>query len=125
VVQAYTLPEYFQEDWLNEYFDYQRHREVEQKEQKQQQQQQQQEDEGQHQQQQNQHQQKQKEQEEQQQQLEEEVEQAEGGGGDGVSDVMTSDYRFVYLGPAGSWTGAHADVLRSYSWSANVCGKKR
>lgn len=26
---------------------------------------------------------------------------------------------------AGSWTPLHADVFRSYSWSANVCGKKR
>lgn len=24
----------------------------------------------------------------------------------------------------GSWTPLHADVFRSYSWSANVCGKK-
>ncbi|ESN96513.1 hypothetical protein HELRODRAFT_95474 [Helobdella robusta] len=35
------------------------------------------------------------------------------------------DYKFVYIGPKGSWTPLHADVLRSYSWSANVCGKKR
>lgn len=34
------------------------------------------------------------------------------------------DYRFVYLGPRGSWTAVHADVLRSYSWSYNVVGKK-
>ncbi|KAI5059889.1 hypothetical protein GOP47_0024309 [Adiantum capillus-veneris] len=27
-----------------------------------------------------------------------------------------SDYRFVYMGPK--------DVLRSYSWSSNICGKK-
>lgn len=26
---------------------------------------------------------------------------------------------------AGSWTPLHADVFRSYSWSANVCGKKK
>lgn len=25
----------------------------------------------------------------------------------------------------GTWTPLHADVFRSYSWSANVCGKKR
>ncbi|XP_017973191.1 PREDICTED: jmjC domain-containing protein 4 isoform X3 [Theobroma cacao] len=25
----------------------------------------------------------------------------------------------------GSWTPLHADVFRSYSWSANVCGKKK
>lgn len=39
--------------------------------------------------------------------------------------VECADYRFVYMGPAGSWTPCHADVLRSYSWSANVCGRKR
>ncbi|KAH8962691.1 hypothetical protein BDL97_05G114000 [Sphagnum fallax] len=35
-----------------------------------------------------------------------------------------SDYRFVYMGPKGTWTPLHADVLRSYSWSANICGYK-
>ncbi|XP_047737301.1 2-oxoglutarate and iron-dependent oxygenase JMJD4 isoform X2 [Hyalella azteca] len=35
------------------------------------------------------------------------------------------DYRFVYLGPKGSWTPFHADVFQSYSWSANVCGRKK
>uniref|UniRef100_A0A8C5JE68 2-oxoglutarate and iron-dependent oxygenase JMJD4 n=1 Tax=Junco hyemalis TaxID=40217 RepID=A0A8C5JE68_JUNHY len=35
------------------------------------------------------------------------------------------DFRFVYMGPKGSWTPFHADVFRSYSWSANVCGRKR
>eukprot|EP01052_Picozoa_sp_SAG31_P020275 SAG31_NODE_1516_length_8036_cov_2.800680_9_plen_261_part_00 len=35
------------------------------------------------------------------------------------------DYRFCYAGPAGSWTPLHHDVLRSYSWSTNICGKKR
>ncbi|XP_043221833.1 2-oxoglutarate and iron-dependent oxygenase JMJD4-like isoform X2 [Amphibalanus amphitrite] len=35
------------------------------------------------------------------------------------------DYRFVYVGVAGTWTPFHADVYRSYSWSANVCGAKR
>ncbi len=39
--------------------------------------------------------------------------------------VECADYRFVYMGPAGSWTPCHADVLRSYSWSVNVCGRKR
>lgn len=34
------------------------------------------------------------------------------------------DYRFVYLGPAGSWTPLHCDVLGSYSWSLNVAGRK-
>ncbi|XP_066266660.1 2-oxoglutarate and iron-dependent oxygenase JMJD4-like [Branchiostoma lanceolatum] len=35
------------------------------------------------------------------------------------------DYRFVYMGPKGSWTPLHADVFRSYSWSANICGRKQ
>lgn len=35
------------------------------------------------------------------------------------------DHRFVYLGPAGTRTSLHADVLFSYSWSINVCGVKR
>ncbi|XP_078739243.1 2-oxoglutarate and iron-dependent oxygenase JMJD4 [Lampetra fluviatilis] len=38
--------------------------------------------------------------------------------------VHSDDYRFVYMGPRGSWTPFHADVFRSYSWSANVCGRK-
>ncbi|XP_020620520.1 jmjC domain-containing protein 4-like isoform X2 [Orbicella faveolata] len=40
------------------------------------------------------------------------------------SDVA-DDYRFVYMGPKGSWTPFHADVFRSYSWSANICGCKK
>jgi len=35
------------------------------------------------------------------------------------------DYRFVYVGPSSSWTPFHADVLRSYSWSANIVGGKK
>eukprot|EP01043_Picozoa_sp_COSAG02_P042511 COSAG02_NODE_3621_length_6458_cov_23.823243_2_plen_459_part_00 len=35
------------------------------------------------------------------------------------------DHRFVYLGPAGSTTRMHCDVMASYSWSVNVCGLKR
>ncbi|KAK2187911.1 hypothetical protein NP493_150g01016 [Ridgeia piscesae] len=35
------------------------------------------------------------------------------------------DYRFIYFGPQDSWTPLHADVMLSYSWSANVCGRKR
>ena len=38
--------------------------------------------------------------------------------------MQTGDYRFVYLGPKDSWTPMHADVLRSYSWSANISGHK-
>ncbi|XP_065184333.1 2-oxoglutarate and iron-dependent oxygenase JMJD4-like [Sycon ciliatum] len=37
----------------------------------------------------------------------------------------TDDYRFVYMGPKGTWTPFHADVFRSYSWSTNICGRKR
>ncbi|KAJ1723527.1 JmjC domain-containing protein 4 [Coemansia erecta] len=40
-----------------------------------------------------------------------------GGGGD--------DFRFCYLGGRGTWTPFHEDVWRSYSWSANVCGRKQ
>ncbi|KAH9720349.1 JmjC domain-containing protein [Citrus sinensis] len=36
------------------------------------------------------------------------------------NDMCCSDYRFVYMGAKGSWTPLHADVFRSYSWSANV-----
>ena len=25
----------------------------------------------------------------------------------------------------GTWTPLHADVFRSYSWSANICGRKQ
>uniref|UniRef100_A0A0G4GRK1 JmjC domain-containing protein n=1 Tax=Chromera velia CCMP2878 TaxID=1169474 RepID=A0A0G4GRK1_9ALVE len=35
------------------------------------------------------------------------------------------DYRFVYMGPQGSVTPIHIDVLGSFSWSANLCGQKR
>ena len=35
------------------------------------------------------------------------------------------DFRFMYLGPNGSFTPVHHDVLSSYSWSANIAGKKR
>ncbi|XP_076063690.1 jumonji domain containing 4 [Oratosquilla oratoria] len=38
---------------------------------------------------------------------------------------VQDDYRFVYIGPKGSWTPFHADVFRSFSWSANICGRKR
>jgi JmjC domain, hydroxylase len=33
-------------------------------------------------------------------------------------------YKFVYIGPAGSTTGLHVDVLQSHSWSTNICGYK-
>lgn len=35
------------------------------------------------------------------------------------------DYRFLYVGPAGTATPLHADVLGSASWSASVAGVKR
>ena len=35
------------------------------------------------------------------------------------------DYHFVYAGPANSSTPIHHDVLCTYSWSANVVGRKR
>ena len=38
---------------------------------------------------------------------------------------LRPSYKFVYLGPAGTCTRLHADVLRSYSWSSNVAGRKR
>jgi hypothetical protein len=34
------------------------------------------------------------------------------------------DYRFLYWGPARSFTGRHSDVLHSFSWSYNVVGVK-
>ena len=42
-----------------------------------------------------------------------------------VRDDSDDDYRFVYMGPKGTWTPFHADVFRSFSWSANICGRKR
>lgn len=35
------------------------------------------------------------------------------------------DYRFVYMGPKGSWTPFHSDVYSSFSWSTNIVGLKR
>jgi hypothetical protein len=35
------------------------------------------------------------------------------------------DFRFVYMGPNHTWTPLHRDVYKSYSWSTNICGKKR
>ncbi|KAF8519376.1 Clavaminate synthase-like protein [Hysterangium stoloniferum] len=34
------------------------------------------------------------------------------------------DFRFVYMGPAGTFTPLHRDVYTSYSWSTNVTGVK-
>ncbi|KAG8831773.1 hypothetical protein FS842_005227 [Serendipita sp. 407] len=35
------------------------------------------------------------------------------------------DFRFVYMGPEGTFTRLHRDVYTSYSWSTNVVGRKR
>ena len=40
-------------------------------------------------------------------------------------DAFEDDYKFVYMGPRNSWTPFHADVIHSFSWSANICGKKK
>ena len=42
-----------------------------------------------------------------------------------TATAAASDYRFVYLGPRGTRTPLHADVLRSFSWSVNLAGRKR
>ncbi|KAL8576607.1 hypothetical protein ACOMHN_025082 [Nucella lapillus] len=42
-----------------------------------------------------------------------------------VRKDIDDDYRFVYMGPKHTWTPFHADVFRSFSWSANICGRKR
>ena len=34
------------------------------------------------------------------------------------------DFRFCYVGPPGTFTPLHRDVYASYSWSANVVGRK-
>jgi hypothetical protein len=44
---------------------------------------------------------------------------------DDINNSKKDDYRFLYLGPFGSSTLCHHDVLRSCSWSANVAGLKR
>jgi len=38
---------------------------------------------------------------------------------------LNDDYMFVYMGPTETWTPLHADVFTSYSWSANIVGRKR
>jgi hypothetical protein len=44
--------------------------------------------------------------------------------GRGVNVGSGGDFRFVYLGPKGTFTPLHRDVYSSYSWSANVVGRK-
>lgn len=38
---------------------------------------------------------------------------------------LSDDFKFLYLGSRGTWTPLHADVYRSFSWSANILGHKR
>jgi hypothetical protein len=45
-------------------------------------------------------------------------------GGEEGGGIQTSDYRFVYLGPQGTHTPLHSDVLGSHSWSVNISGSK-
>ncbi|XP_052897264.1 2-oxoglutarate and iron-dependent oxygenase JMJD4 homolog [Anopheles moucheti] len=40
-------------------------------------------------------------------------------------ETDSDDYRFVYIGPKGTWTAFHADVFGSYSWSVNIFGQKQ
>jgi len=40
------------------------------------------------------------------------------------TDTSTSDFRFTYLGPPGTYTPLHRDVYSSYSWSCNILGRK-
>lgn len=44
---------------------------------------------------------------------------------DWLNHAMGDAYKFVYLGPKGTTTSLHADVIKSYSWSTNLCGTKR
>ena len=37
----------------------------------------------------------------------------------------TDDFQFVYIGAAGTFTPLHQGVYCSYSWSTNICGRKR
>lgn len=39
--------------------------------------------------------------------------------------LRPGSFRFVYCGVEGTWTPMHVDVARSYSWSVNVCGRKK
>eukprot|EP00850_Spirogloea_muscicola_P014554 SM000105S13899 [mRNA] locus=s105:311789:314567:+ [translate_table: standard] len=50
---------------------------------------------------------------------------ASGEARDAQAPRDSDDYRFVYMGPRGTWTPVHADVLASFSWSVNICGRKR
>jgi JmjC domain, hydroxylase len=41
-----------------------------------------------------------------------------------LTHFTSGDYRFVYWGPTGSQAAIHSDVMNSFSWSYNVCGRK-
>mmetsp|Transcript_18357 Transcript_18357/g.45059 ORF Transcript_18357/g.45059 Transcript_18357/m.45059 type:complete len:304 (+) Transcript_18357:480-1391(+) len=41
-----------------------------------------------------------------------------------ATETGSDDFRFLYIGPEGTWTPLHRDVYCSYSWSANVVGYK-
>lgn len=43
---------------------------------------------------------------------------------DWLNEAKNHSYKFVYLGRKGTVTALHADVLRSFSWSTNICGSK-
>jgi hypothetical protein len=78
---VYVTPQYFREDWLNEFYDAKRQQQQQQHDTTQQQQ----------------------------------IQQVEAGGVQAGASVVTSDYRFVYCGPAGSWTPVHAGRV---GWTA-------
>lgn len=42
-----------------------------------------------------------------------------------VDAEIPDDFRFCYAGMAGTRTGLHCDVYKSYSWSTNLVGRKR
>ena len=44
---------------------------------------------------------------------------------DDPNRLRPGSYRFVYCGVQGTWTPMHVDVARSFSWSVNVCGRKK
>lgn len=44
---------------------------------------------------------------------------------DWLNEYTNGSYKFIYLGPKGSCTRLHVDVLCSFSWSTNICGRKR
>ena len=99
---AYTCPPFFQDDWLNEWLD---HRQAQQAQQAQ-------------------HQGQQRAQGEANVAASTTASTSASPSPSSSSSSTISDYRFVYLGPRGTCTPLHSDVLRSFSWSANVAGRK-